>query len=161
MMSSPSTIDKLDRKILEIMQVSNRNTSEHIADKVGLSAATVQRRVKRLRQKHVIIADVSVINPKTLGHNMVFIVQVLLERERADLLHGFKKQMRSNQQIQQCYYVTGSANFLLIVAAIDMEDYKKFVKDTLIDHPNVRNFQANVVVDTVKTGLSWPVGCGR
>ena len=72
-------LDNFDKKILNIMQQSNRTTSDQIAEHIGLSAAAVQRRIKRLREQKVIAADVSVINPKLVLRPMTLIVQVTLE----------------------------------------------------------------------------------
>lgn len=152
-----AAIDGFDRKILEIVQASNRTTSDQIAEQVGLSPAAVQRRLKRMREQKIIQADVSVVNPKAIGRTMTFVVQVTLERERADLMDAFKKEMKQNTAVQQCYYVTGSSDFILIVTAFDMEDYDRFTRDAFFDNTNIRGFQTNVVMDTVKTGLSLPM----
>lgn len=152
-----SSIDSFDCSILDIVQESNRITSEKIAEQVGLSPAAVQRRLKRMREEGIIQADVSVVNPRRIGRDMAFIVQVSLERERADLMHAFKKQMKNNEAVQQCYYVTGSSDFILIVTAFDMTEYDRFVHDNFFDNVNIRSFQTNVVMDAVKVGLSIPM----
>jgi Lrp/AsnC family leucine-responsive transcriptional regulator len=150
-------LDNFDKKILNIMQQSNRTTSDQIAEHIGLSAAAVQRRIKRLREQKVIAADVSVINPKMVLRPMTLIVQVTLERERADLMDQFKKEMKQNEIVQQCYYVTGSSDFILVITAQDMEDYEAFTRKAFFDNNNIRNFQTNVVMDSVKAGLSVPL----
>ena len=149
-------IDNFDRNILEIVQQSNRTTSDQIAEQVGLSPAAVQRRLKRMREQNLIQADISVVTPKAIGRAVTLIVQVSLERERADLMDAFKKAMKNNKAVQQCYYVTGSSDFILIVTAADMEDYERFTRDAFFDNANVRSFQTNVVMDRVKVGLSVP-----
>ncbi|MEZ8142085.1 ArsR family transcriptional regulator [Enterovibrio norvegicus FF-33] len=155
--SSTPSIDNFDRKILNIVQASNRTTSDQIAEQVGLSPAAVQRRLKRLREQKIIHADVSVIDPKAVGNAMTFVVQVTLERERVDLMHNFKKEMKTNRSVQQCYYVTGSSDFILIVTAADMAGYDTFTRETFFDNANIKNFQTNVVMDPVKTGLTVPI----
>ena len=151
------SLDNLDRNILSIMQISNRTTSDQISEQVGLSPAAVQRRLKRMRAQQIIQADVSVINPKAIGHTMTFIVQVTLERERVDLMHNFKKEMSANRTVQQCYYVTGNSDFILIVTAVDMEGYDKFTREAFFDNANIKSFQTNVVMDPVKVGLTIPI----
>ncbi|HGY9595852.1 TPA: Lrp/AsnC family transcriptional regulator [Vibrio campbellii] len=153
----PLSVDSFDRKILDIVQHSNRATSDTIADQVGLSPAAVQRRLKRMRAQGVIQADVSVVNPKAVGQTMTFVVQVTLERERVDLMHNFKKEMTANRSVQQCYYVTGSSDFILIVTAADMEGYDKFTREAFFDNANIKSFQTNVVMDNVKVGLTIPI----
>ena len=155
--SQTALIDSFDRKILEIVQQSNRTTSEQIAEQIGLSPAAVQRRLKRMREQHVIQADISVVNPKVIGRVMTFVVQVSLERERTDLIDAFKKEMKNNKVVQQCYYVTGSADFILVITAADMEGYERFTRKAFFGNTNIRNFQTNVVMDAVKVGLSIPV----
>ena len=65
--------------------------------------------------------------------------------------------MISNPAVQQCFYVTGSADFILIVTAVDMDDYESFTRDVFFENHNVRNFQSNVVMNHVKKGLTVPV----
>lgn len=154
---SEMLIDSFDRNILNIVQNSNRATSDNIAEKVGLSPAAVQRRLKRMRSHGVIQADVSIINPKAVGQAMTFIVQVTLERERVDLMHNFKKEMSANRSVQQCYYVMGSSDFILIVTAADMEGYDNFTREAFFDNANIKSFQTNVVMDNVKVGLTIPL----
>lgn len=151
------TVDSFDRKILNIVQESNRVTSDNIAEQVGLSPAAVQRRLKKMREQGVIQADVSIINPKAVGQAMTFVVQVTLERERVDLMHNFKKEMTANRSVQQCYYVTGSSDFILIVTAADMEGYDNFTREAFFDNANIKSFQTNVVMDNVKTGVTIPI----
>jgi len=158
-MSNPqfSKLDNFDSKILALMQQSNRITSDQIAEQIGLSPAAVQRRLKRLREQKMIHADVSIINPKAVGIEVTLVVQVTLEREQANLLDNFKKEMRSNTAVQQCYYVTGSTDFILIVTAKSMKDYEDFTNEVFFNNPNIRNFQTNVVMDPVKIGLTVPI----
>lgn len=152
-----SNYDNFDSKILDIIQRSNRTTSEQIAEQVGLSAAAVQRRMKRMREQNIISADVAVVNPRAVGRNVTLIIQVTLERERLDLLDTFKKEMKRHSSVQQCYYVTGSSDFILVVTANDMADYEAFTRQVFFENLNIRHFETNVVMDPVKMGLSVPV----
>lgn len=150
-------LDKFDKQILEIMQVSNRTTSETIAESIGLSPASVQRRIKRLRDASVIQADVSVISPKAVGRPMTFIVQITLERERLDLMDTFKDAMKNNPQVQQCYYVTGSVDFVIVMTAADMAAYEEFTNKYFFDNANIKHFNTSVVMNSIKTGMYIPV----
>jgi len=157
-MSQPtSSIDDFDRKILANMQVSNRTTSEQIAEEIGLSAAAVQRRIKKMREQKIIQADISVIDQQAVDRPLTLVVQITLERERADLIDQFKKEMKNTPAVQQCYYVTGSADFMLIITAKDMQDYEAFTRKVFFANRNIRSFMTNVVMDSVKTGLAVPV----
>lgn len=123
----------------------------------GLSPAAVQRRVKRMREQQIISSDVSIVNAKALGRTMTLIVQISLEREHINLIDLFKKEMLQREEVQQCYYVTGSTDFIIVVTAFDMEDYEQFTRDAFFGNANIRNFQTHVVMDTVKVGLTLPI----
>ncbi|MEY9251563.1 DNA-binding Lrp family transcriptional regulator [Bradyrhizobium ottawaense] len=77
-------LDKIDFRLLDLVQRDNRLCSEQLGGKVGLSASGVQRRLKRLRSTGVIEADVSIISPKAIGRNVTAVVLISLERARAD-----------------------------------------------------------------------------
>ncbi|MDV7341488.1 Lrp/AsnC family transcriptional regulator [Terasakiella sp. A23] len=155
--SQSGKIDGFDAKILEIIQKSNKTTSDQIAEQVCLSPAAVQRRIKKMREQNIIEAEIAVVNAKAVDRNVTAIVQVSMEREQLHLLDEFKKIVKNHPAVQQCYYVTGSSDFILVVTARDMEDYEAFTREIFFDNSNVRSFQTSVVMDNVKIGLSVPV----
>src|SRR5687768_1675505 len=79
-------LDCFDSRLLELVQQDARLTSDRLAAAVGLSPAAVQRRLKRLRDVGAIAATVAVLSPDAVGRPMSFLVEVQLERERADLM---------------------------------------------------------------------------
>lgn len=120
--------DRIDARILEIMQKKNRLTSDAISKMAGLSAIACQRRLKRLRSDGVIEADVSIVSPKAVGRPIQMLVLVSLERERSDVVDRFKKAVRSSAEVANGFYVTGDADFVLYVTACSMEDYEQFTR---------------------------------
>ena len=103
-------------------------------------------------------ADISVVSPEAAGWPMTFVVEVALERERIDLLDAFRKTMLRHDEVQQCYYVTGDVDFILIVHAQDMRAYEAFSRRIFSENPNIRRYATHVVVDRVKVGLRVPLG---
>ena len=148
------TIDKLDRIILEQLQLNARLSLEALADACGLSSASVQRRVKRLREANIIENEVAVLNPSALGQNMTFIVMFELERERIDQLDAFRRIIKKEVQVQQCYYVTGEADFTLICTARNMLDFEALTRRLFFENTNVRRFRTSVVMERTKVGLT-------
>ena len=146
-------LDKADLAILSILQEDCRSPLDLIADEVGLSTVTVQRRIKRLRDSGVILRDVSVLDPEQLGWKMTFLVLVEMERERSDMLDNFRKRMVNEPQVQQCYYITGEADFAVICLAKDMEDFEVLTHRLFFDDPNIRRFKTNVVMRRNKVGM--------
>ena len=110
-------IDSFDKSILRLLQQNNRLTADDLAEKVGLSSSAVQRRLKRLRSEKIIEADISIISPTVAGIEVTCIVDVSLERGTSQALEKFKSSMLKCKEVAQCYYVTGSADFILVGSA--------------------------------------------
>jgi len=150
-------IDRIDARILSALQVSNRLTSEQIAEKAGLSPTACQRRIKQLRSEGVIEGDVSIISPKAVGRHIAMLVLVTLERERTDIIDRFKQAIRATPEVMHGYYVTGDADFALVVTAKDMEDYERFTRKFFYDNPDIKGFKTMVIMDRVKAGFVIPI----
>jgi len=149
-------LDDIDRKILARYQHDTRVPAQAIGAGVGLSAAAVQRRLKRLREAGVIEAEIARIAPEALGYAVTCVVGVDIENERRADIEGFKRRMARFPEVQQCYYVTGAVDFMLIVLARSAADYEAFTREALLDDPNVRSFTTYVVLDRSKVGLGVP-----
>jgi len=151
-------MDLFDKKILDIVQQNNQLSADKIAEQVNLSASAVQRRLKRLRKDGIIEADVAIISPQASGRLLTIIVEVTLEQERliSSVLDEFKKLVLRTPEVMQCYHVTGNADFILIIAAKDMQDYEALTHRLFINNRSVRRFQTSVVVSRVKSRSTVP-----
>ncbi|MHC2543560.1 Lrp/AsnC family leucine-responsive transcriptional regulator [Sinorhizobium meliloti] len=150
-------LDRADIVLLSAVQENNRLTSEELAKRANLSATACQRRLKRLRAEGVIEADVSIVSPKALGRRVTVVVLVSLERERADIIDRFKSAIRKTREVMIGYYVTGDADFLLVVTAKDMEDYEQFTRRFFYENNDIKGFKTMVVMDRVKAGFVFPI----
>ncbi|MBB4375072.1 ArsR family transcriptional regulator [Bradyrhizobium sp. CCBAU 11386] len=149
--------DRIDARILEIVQKNNRLTSETIGELAGLSATACQRRLKRLRSEGIIEADVSIVSPKAVGRPIQMLVLVTLERERSDIIDKFKKAIRSSADVVNGFYVTGDADFVLYVTARTMEDYEHFTRRFFYENSDIKGFKTMVIMDRVKAGFGIPI----
>jgi Lrp/AsnC family transcriptional regulator, leucine-responsive regulatory protein len=153
----PNRFDATDRKILRLLQVDAGLTAASIAQKVDLSVAACSRRIKHLRDSKVIVREVALIDPKAVGNYLTIVIQVTLERERVDLLEGFKKAMNAAPEVAQCYMVSGEADFTLIVLVKDMDEYNTFVQETFYGDNNVKKFSTMFVMQRVKFTTAVPI----
>ena len=149
--------DDIDRQLLALIQTDARRPLDQIAHIVGVSTATVQRRLRQLRESGVFEREVAILNPKASGFPMSFIVMVELERESTQHLDAFKKVLRKEPQVQQAYYVTGEADFALICMARDMDDFELLTRRLFMDRPNVRRFRSSAVMQRTKVSLDLPI----
>jgi Lrp/AsnC family leucine-responsive transcriptional regulator len=153
-------LDEFDRRLLDALQENNRLTGEELAAIAGLSPAACLRRVQRLRDEGVIERDVSLLDPAAIGKRITVVVLVTIDRERPDLIDLFKRAMREAPEVLQCHYVTGPADFVLLVAADDMPDYEAFTRRYLFER-HIRRFESLVVLDRVKAATAIPLADRR
>ncbi|WP_298906760.1 Lrp/AsnC family transcriptional regulator [uncultured Aliiroseovarius sp.] len=146
-------MDDKDLHILRLVQENARLTAETLGERVGLSPAAVQKRLKKLRETGVIEREIAVLSPKKLDRDLTVIVEVILERENRQQLEEFKKRMRSAPSVQQCYYTTGEADFLLILSVRDIKEYEVFTQEHFFDTSNISRFKTSIVMDRVKSSL--------
>ncbi|WP_457811151.1 Lrp/AsnC family transcriptional regulator [Sinorhizobium meliloti] len=150
-------LDRADIALLSAVQKNNKLTSEELAERAHLSPTACQRRLKRLRAEGVIEADVSIVSPKAVGRHVTVVVLVSLERERADIIDRFKAAIKNTREVMIGYYVTGDADFLLVVTAKDMEDYEQFTRRFFYESNDIKGFKTMVVMDRVKAGFAFPI----
>ncbi|UFX12766.1 Lrp/AsnC family transcriptional regulator [Sinorhizobium meliloti] len=150
-------LDPMDIALLQAVQKNNRLTSEELAEIVHLSPTACQRRLRRLRTEGVIESDVSIVSPKAVGRHITMIVLVSLERERADIVDRFKTAIRNTREVMIGYYVTGEADFMLVVTARDMEGYEQFTRRFFYENADIKGFKTMVVMDRVKASFAFPI----
>jgi len=121
-------LDDLDRAILDLYQRDTRQPSEQIGAQVGLSAAAVQRRLKRMRESGAIVAETAALDPRKLGLGLTAIVNVDLVDESARATRAFRDKVCARGEVQQCYGVAGSFDYVLLVVVADLQATKPSAK---------------------------------
>ena len=147
-------LDSFDLSILRCLQSSSRQPADVIGADIGLSATAVQRRIRRLREAGVIQAEVAIVSPQAVGYQLALIVELAFAKGLADTIDHFKQQMKAQPEVQQCYYVAGEYDFILIVHASDMPAYERFTREVFFGNANIIKFRTTVVMDTVKMGYT-------
>ncbi|MEO6286489.1 MAG: Lrp/AsnC family transcriptional regulator [Dyadobacter sp.] len=143
-------LDDHDKMLLRELQQNNRLTTEELSRIVNLSQSAVQRRITRLRNEKVIEADVSIISPAAAGIGITCVIDIILHEGTSKAIDKFKEAMQQCKEVAQCYYVTGTYDFVVIAHARDMAHFEEFSKKHLMDNPNLKHFYTHVVMDKVK-----------
>lgn len=156
----PAALDKLDRRILALLQRDARLPAETIGAEVGLSASAVQRRVARLRDEGVITGEVAIIDPRSVGRPLTMIADLVVDGDRSELVAGLKRWIEREATIQEAWYVTGDEDYVLVVTVRDVDAYEQFMQRLLAENTNVRRYRTRVVLGTLKRGLGVPLDPG-
>lgn len=156
-MAVSSELDRLDMAILKVLQEDNKTPQRTIAERVNLSAPAVQRRIKRMEETGVIQANVALIDPAKVDHAITLFVEVEMESERAERFDVAKRSFSAAPEVQQCYYVTGEADFILVIVVRAMSDYEALTRKLFFENNNVKRFRTFVSMERVKVGLTVPL----
>ena len=156
-MTTPAALDRFDLAILDILQTDNTTPQRVIAQAVNLSAPAVQRRIQRLQQTGVIRANVAVLDPVKLGMPLTIVLEIHLENERPDRTAPLRARIAAEDAVQQCYGVTGEADYLLVVTVASMEDYDALTRRLFEGDDNIKRFRTSVALARLKTGLRVPL----
>jgi Lrp/AsnC family leucine-responsive transcriptional regulator len=151
-------LDAIDRRILDVLQDDNQITNLALADKVGLSPPACLKRVRRLRAERIIVKDVAVLDPDSVGRSIVAFVGVELDRQREDVLAAFERKIASEAEVQQCYFVSGEVDYLLTVVCRDMDSYNAFARRVLANEHNIKRFRTSFSLSRVKYETRIPLG---
>ncbi len=121
------SLDKIDRRILSELRQDGRLTVTQLADKVGLSSSPCWTRLKRLENLKIIEGYTANINPKAIGINELFFIEITLERHDDEILDQFSEALANMPEVVEAHLVTGDYDYLVKVAVKNSEHYERFL----------------------------------
>jgi Lrp/AsnC family transcriptional regulator, leucine-responsive regulatory protein len=143
-------LDKVDRKLLNLLQKNNQIPTRTLAEKVHISQPTCLRRIRELREAGVVSADVALVDPFALGYGMLAFLEVSLNNQSDEHMQEFEARMAKEAEVMQCYFVSGEYDYFLVVHVIDMDAYYQFVRRVISGSGNVRHFQSRFPMKCAK-----------
>jgi Lrp/AsnC family transcriptional regulator, leucine-responsive regulatory protein len=159
LMSGPvPDIDRIDLKILNVLQQDGRISNLKLAEAVALSATAVLARVQRLTRDGYILGYEARLNPLKLGAGMMVFVEVLLDRTTPNVFEAFKAAVQVHDEIMECHMVAGGFDYLLKTRMADMQAYRHFAGTILWQLPGVRETRTYAVMEEVKNTARLALG---
>ncbi|KVC62037.1 AsnC family transcriptional regulator [Burkholderia ubonensis] len=152
-----TSLDTFDRKLLMEVQRDAQTPQNELGARVNLSTAAVNRRLRRLAEDGVIERYTAVVAPEKVGYALTIVVNVEMESEQIDQIDAMNRTFERCPQVQQCYYVTGEWDFVLILTVRDMDQYNALTRQLFFSNNNVKRFKTLVSMGRVKVGLGVAV----
>lgn len=151
-------LDRVDRRILDLLQKDGTISNLELADKVGLSASPCSRRVKTLHEAGFILKTVTLLDAKKLGLDLMAMISISMDRHTPDRFKEFESQVSSFDEILECYLITGqSADYVLKVVVADMEVYQQFLLGKLTRIKGVTGVHSSFVMQKVVERSVLPI----
>ena len=145
-------IDRIDLKILRVLQGNGRMSNIELSRQVNLSPAPCLARVRRLEKTGYINGYKAELNAELLGLSLLAYVEITLDRTTPDVFERFKQAVREVPEIEECHMVAGGFDYLVKVRSPDMDTYRKTLGETDRDHsryftdPYLRRYGAGKAV---------------
>jgi len=150
-------IDETDRRLLRALQVDGRISNLELAERCNLSPSACSDRVRRLRDHGFITGYAALVDPDKVGRGLLIFVEVLLDRTTKDVFDDFAAAARRAPDILECHMVAGGFDYLIKARVRDMNAYRTFFGDVLVDMPGVRETRTYAVLEEVKNSGVVPV----
>jgi DNA-binding Lrp family transcriptional regulator len=151
------SIDSFDARLLRALQADARLTNQQLAEAVGLSASQCSRRRAALEQAGIIAGYRADLDASRLGYTLLVFVQVTLSTHNRDNARRFRDLIATVESIQECFALTGDADYLLRAILPGLPDLAGLVNDILLPHESVSHVRSSIVFETLKSTRHVPV----
>jgi len=151
-------LDRIDRRILEILQSDGRITNQALAERITLSARACLDRVRRLERSGLITGYMAVLDPRGIGGLLTIVVEVTLKDQTRATHHRFEQRMRSADEVVECFLVSGPCDYVLRLACRDLDHYRDLT-NAWTDDPalGIEKISSKPELQTIKPFRGYPL----
>jgi Lrp/AsnC family leucine-responsive transcriptional regulator len=150
-------LDRIDRKILEILQRQGRIPMTELAQQIGLSTSPCTERVRRMEREGVITGYHARIDPQVIGKTLLVFVEITLSAKSADVFDKVRAELLHVPEVMECHLVSGGFDYLVKARLRAMSDYRRLLGDLLKKLPVPAESNSYVVMEEVKESLYLPL----
>ncbi len=139
-------IDEIDRKLLNELQVNSRITIRELSEKLHLSTTPIHERIKKLEKGGYIKQYVTLLDPKKFDKKLMVYISVSLRDHAKKAVENFEQEIEKLDEVMECYYISGSSDFLLKVFCDDMDGFHDFITNKFSTIENITQFYSSFVM---------------
>lgn len=152
------TLDRYDRRILELLQDNGQLTNQDLASQVGLSPSPCLRRVRALEQSGIITGYRALVDARKLGLSLLALVHISMDRHTPDRFANFEAHVARLPEVLECLLITGQdADYQLKVIVKDMDAYQALLLDRITRIEGVTGVHSSFVLRAVIDRTAVPV----
>lgn len=149
-------LDRLDQRILEILQTDARTTNADLAEAVGLSPSPCLRRVRSLEAAGVISQYVTLVKADSIGLPVTVFATVTLDRQIESNLETFENAVLERPEVMEAYLMSGEYDYLLRIVVPDLASYERFLMDHLTKISGVAGIKSSFAIRQVQYKTALP-----
>jgi Lrp/AsnC family transcriptional regulator len=149
-------MNKIDKKILTILQENVNITTRELAKSLHLSITPCWRRIKRLENEGYIKQKVALLDPKKIGLNLEVFINIQTKGHNKYWLESFSQRIDTYSCVINCYRTAGNIDYILHTVHTDMTAYDIFYKK-LSQIDSITNISAIIVMEAIKKSTALPI----
>ena len=144
------SLDKLDYKILNILQEDNTIAINDLAERIGLSFTPTYVRVKSLKNNGIIKKYVAIVDREKVGYELVAYCNVTIKNKSVEILRDFEEKLNKCPEIVEVVSVSGVYDYMIKIVTKNIKEYNDFVEKTFTNYPHIGDYHSSIVLCTVK-----------
>lgn len=144
-----TSLDSVDRSLIRLLRLNGRRPNSELAQEVGLSASACLRRIRMLEERGVIRGYTALVAAPDEGDRIIAIVRLTLEKQTEEYLRRFEAAVREHPEIEECFLMTGDADYILRVSAASAGAYEAIHTDILSRLPGVARIHSSFAMRNV------------
>ena len=156
-MQQAVVLDKIDLKILQVLQENGRLSNVELSERVALSPSPCLRRLKQLEDNGIIRRYAALLSPMSLGLGLQVMIRVTTDKT-AQSRGEFESAVQTWSEVLGCFALTGESDYLLHAFFTNMDAFSHFVLDVLLSHNCVLDAKSSFVLKEIKSTTALPLG---
>ncbi|HKR92743.1 Lrp/AsnC family transcriptional regulator [Novosphingobium sp.] len=152
-------MDRADRALLQALQADSSRSIAELSAIVHLSPSACHRRIKALEEQGLILGYAARVDSRRLGLSVEVFVEITLNSQSREAMERFERAVSDFDDILECHLMSGAADYLLRIAAADLDHYDRVHRDYLARLPGVSSMKTSFSLRRIKrfAGYSAPV----
>jgi DNA-binding Lrp family transcriptional regulator len=150
-------VDRIDLKILKILQMDSKVSNAELAKRINLSPSPCLARVKRLEQQGLIKQYVALLDPKKAGLELNVFVFITLKTQSRVLLKDFEERISAHAAVMECYLMTGAEDYMIRVVMPNVASLERFIVDDLSPMPEIEHIRSSIALKQVRYKTALPL----
>ncbi|MBS0253829.1 MAG: Lrp/AsnC family transcriptional regulator [Proteobacteria bacterium] len=153
-------MDRADAALLEALQADSSRPLAELAERVGLSPSACHRRVRGLEERGLVAGYSARLDPRRLGLMVEVFVEITLTSQSREAMDRFEQAVGAFDDILECHLMSGQADYILRVAAEDLDHYDRIHRNCLARLPGVSAMHSSFAIRRIKRMAGYPVPRG-
>ncbi len=152
------SIDRYDRRILELLQKDGRISNQQLAERIGLSQSPCLRRVRALEEAGLISGYRAMLDAKKLGLSLLALIHISMDRHTPERFANFDAEVKALPEVMECLLITGQeADYQLKVIVRDMDAYQSLLLNKITRIKGVTGVHSSFVLRQVVARTAIPL----